>query len=356
MKTLVPENDLKNISDSLGKDINKFNGKTILITGAFGFLGSVFISFFQYLNREVLYDPAKIICLDNFIIGCSVDESFKNDPNVEIIHHDICFPIGMKLKRGIKIDFLCNCAGIAAPRSYLAHPISCMDVGYLGTKNMCELAYQHDSNLINFSSSECYGTPPDDQIPTNEKFVGAISTNSDRSMYDYSKLNTQVISNIYFKYHKINVKVVFPFNIYSYVSQNDTRVLPNFIKSVLKKETLKVYAKKNDNTRTFCFVTDAITGFLKVLLLGKPGEWYNIGNDKPEVSMRDLAGIVCEVTNYEKSNIEIVDYPEIYPSTEPARRCPDLTKARNELGYNPTVSLEDGVGKFHEWAKINYKF
>jgi UDP-glucuronate decarboxylase len=351
---MIPLEDLRLISDGLGKDVHRFNGKTILIAGGAGFLGRVCISFFKYINEHVLFQPIKIICLDNYIARSDLEDSCKDNPNIEVIHHDITKPIWMKIKKGQKIDFIINLSGIAAPSLYKRYPEETLDVSYTGTINILQLAYNEDvESVLSFSSSEIYATPPDDLIPTPESYIGQVPTMDTRSCYDVGKLVLETINHTYYTHKGVNCKIARPFNVYAYSSITDTRVLPNFIKAILKNENLKVYSE-NNNTRTFCFITDAITGFLKILLLGKIGNVYNIGCEKPEITMKDLAELVLKISGNQKSKVEIVPYPSYYPSTEPARRCPDISKAKDELGYSPRVSLEEGIKKYYNWAKESY--
>lgn len=347
--SMIPRYDLYEICDELGDLVYKFAGKKILLTGGAGFLGQAFLDVFKFINEEYL-EPGKscrIISVDNYIAGNQLDEEIKKDIFIFPVHADITnqFDFG-------HCDYIINAAGIAAPSVYMKYPEETLLVSLLGTQNCLKLAQKYgcESSLF-FSSSEVYATPPAEYIPTPETFIGTIPSMSPRSCYDLGK---QVLENFCYIYNQKNVHsvIVRPFNVYSYVKEIDTRVLPNFIKSVMRNETLKVYGKTS-NTRTFCFLNDAIIGFIKALLLGKSGEVYNIGNDKPETTMYELAALVKKVSN-SKSNIEVIPYPENYPSTEPLRRCPDISKARKELLYEPKVSLETGIKKFYDWAVQNY--
>ena len=137
------------------------------------------------------------------------------------------------------------------------------------------------------------------------------------------------------------------------MKQDDYRIFPNFIRSLLNKKELHIYGS-GKQTRTYCYITDAIEGFLKVISLGKFGEVYNIGNENPEVSIKEVINILKKIDKNIK--YKKIDYPESYPDDEPQRRCPDLSKARNHLNYSPNVRLEKGLKYFYSWAKQNYKF
>jgi UDP-glucuronate decarboxylase len=354
MKKYISQEDLQRICFDLGGSVNRFNGKTILISGAAGFLGGIFMEFFRYINSNYLSTPCKMIGIDNFIIGVRFPEEYKDDPNIRIINHDITHPLGMQIANDDNVDFVISASGLASPKLYRKFPEETMRVSLDGTVNMLRVAYYKNAeSVITFSSSEVYVTPPDDKIPTPETYVGAIPTNEPRSCYDIGKLCVETMSSIYFEKYNVPVKVIRPFNVYGPCDKSDTRVIPNFIKSILNGESLKVYGE-NENTRTFCYVSDAITGFLRVLLFGKNNEIYNIGNPSPEISMFNLASLIKNQTNYD-GKVEVIPYPAGYPSTEPRRRCPDISKASSQIGYTPRVKLQDGVENFFKWAQENWK-
>ena len=357
---LIPESDLYELTSSLvdskyGNLNAKFSNKRILITGAAGFLGRAFLCYFKHLNETLLIkNPVKIMAVDNFIIGSPTLEEFKGDKNITLITHNVIEEIPRKYFSGFRrIDYLIGAAGIAAPKVYRQYPEETMDVSFLGTKHLLKLANDKKAlGVITFSSSEVYNTPPEDQIPTPETYVGACPTMDVRSCYDIGKEILETISYVYFTKYGTPVSVIRPFNVYSYVHESDTRVLPNFIKAALKGSSINVYGKDN-NTRTFCFVTDALQGFIRVLLIGNRGQVYNIGNPSPEISVPELAKLVKSITKT-SSEINVIEYPSDYPSSEPHRRCPDITKAMSEVGYNPKISLDAGIKRFYDWAMVNY--
>lgn len=148
--------------------------------------------------------------------------------------------------------------------------------------------------------------------------------------------------------------IIRPFNVYGPgMQRTDYRVLPNFAARIADRLPLQLYGK-GEQTRTFCYITDAIVGFLRVLLDGVPGEPYNIGNPKPEISMLGLVQKVKEVLTEEQITFQLIEYPDTYPADEPNRRCPDISKAIQQLGYAPTVNLEEGLTRFFSWAKATY--
>ena len=190
MLDTIPTIELSRIVNGLGALNNRFEGKTILITGGFGFLGRIFVQYFQYLNRVMSWacrpdSRCKMIVVDNLAVGSVLPDGVADDPNIVVLQHDITQPFFRKLDQK-PIDFIINAAGVAAPNVYKRVPLDTMAVSYMGTINVLDLAYERGTqSIMNFSSSEVYQCPPDDQIPTNEKYVGAIPTASPRACYDY---------------------------------------------------------------------------------------------------------------------------------------------------------------------------
>jgi UDP-glucuronate decarboxylase len=137
------------------------------------------------------------------------------------------------------------------------------------------------------------------------------------------------------------------------MQKTDYRVLPNFASRLFDGKALQIYGR-GGQTRTFCYVTDAIGGFLRVLTDGVPGEPYNIGNPSPEVSMIELANSVARAVGLDKVDFDVVEYPDTYPADEPNRRCPDISKATQQLGYAPRIPLEEGLIRFFDWARVAY--
>ena len=334
--------DLKFIVNNVGyNNIEKFRGKTILITGSNGFLGRWFSDTFRYFNENILNNSCNIICADNNIV-----RKEKRDNSVVL---DICKNIEIENLGINKIDFIVNCAGIASPKIYKNYPIETLDVSYLGTKNILDLGRKFDvESILCFSSSEVYGTPDISNIPTTEEYIGTIPTMKDRSCYDIGKKVLETLCHVYYEEHNSPVKVVRPFNLYGpKMGLHDNRVLPNFISNVIKNKSLKVYGDGNQ-TRTFCYIADAITIMIKLLVSGVNGEIYNVGNTKPEIGMVDLANMVCQLLN-KNVKVDVINYPDFYPSDEPLRRCPDINKTKSTVEYEAKISLEDGLIKMYNY-------
>lgn len=345
--------DLNSVIEDIKKDAEKkLAGKTILISGGSGFIGSYINAVIYLLNKKVLNNKCKVISLDNYITG-----SRKNflidikDKNFRFIHHDVRLPFTLNEH----VDYIIHAAGLASPYYYKKYPLETIESAILGAKNLLELSrIMRSESFLFFSSSEIYGDPDPEHVPTPESYAGKVSSVGPRACYDESKRLTETLCITYNQIFGTPIKIVRPFNIYGPgMRHTDYRVIPTFLYSALRGKNLPVH-DKGIQTRTFCYITDALTAIFKVLLSGKPGEVYNIGNSTPEISMYELATIICELTG-SKVKPRRKTYPEHYPAGEPSRRCPDLSKIKNDLNYSPKVDLKTGLKRSITWFRHEYK-
>lgn len=342
------ESDIREIAAGLGEEAKRFSGATVLLSGGAGFLGRYFSTLFAYLNDQVLSRPCQVIVCDNFITSGKLGA--KGVGGFRLLKHDVIQP----LQIAQPIDYVIQAAGIASPYYYRKYPLETLEVATIGTKNLLTLGRAHPlKGFLFFSSSEIYGDPDSTHVPTKETYRGNISCLGPRACYDESKRLGETLCAIFQQVYGVPAKMVRPFNVYGPGMQEaDYRVLPNFASRILADKPLHVYGS-GTQTRTFCYVTDAIIGFIKVLLNGGPAQAYNIGNPVPELSMRALAATLQQVLG-RPLKVQIVKYPSSYPADEPQRRCPDISKAASELGYRPVVSLPEGLKRFMGWAKQHY--
>ena len=218
---------------------------------------------------------------------------------------------------------------------------------------MLEIARQNSARLVFFSSSEIYGDPDPRHVPTPESYRGNVSCQGPRACYDESKRVGETLCYVYHEQFGVHVNAIRPFNVFGPgMPETDYRVLPNFASRIVNGKRIQVYGSGNQ-TRTYCYVTDAITGFLKVLASGVPGEVYNIGTPDPEISVLDLVSRIQRVLDREVPH-DLIEHPDSYPADEPMRRCPDIRKAQLQLGYEPTVKLDDGLRRYFDWAAGAY--
>ncbi|MBI5631849.1 MAG: NAD-dependent epimerase/dehydratase family protein [Elusimicrobia bacterium] len=349
MSAFLLKSDIQEIGENLGAQARELSGKTILLCGGQGFLGRYFIETFRWLNQNRLKKPCKLVVLDNLITAGKAGAKVKPEPNIRIVLHNIIEPMDFRPR----VDYILQAAGIASPYYYRAYPLETLEVATQGTKNMLDLARKRGARILFFSSSEIYGDPDPKYVPTQESYRGNVSCQGPRACYDESKRLGETLCYIYHQKFGVSANMVRPFNVYGPgMQESDYRVLPNFASCIKADRPLNIYGT-GKQTRTFCYVSDAIVGFLRILLSGTPGEAYNIGNPKPEISMMELVRKVEAVLGRPIKH-RIVSYPDSYPADEPNRRCPDITKACLQLGYAPKVPLEEGLRRFLKWADSAY--
>lgn len=348
MKGSIVKQDIRNIIKAIKREAKELSGKTLVISGGAGFLGSYILAVIFELNKTVLKDPCRIISIDNFITGKKrriLDELDKE--NFTFIEADVTKPFIIEQK----VDYVIHAAGLASPVYYQRYPIETIESAINGAKNLLDLAKEKKvKSFLYFSSSEIYGDPDPNFIPTPETYRGNVSPIGPRSCYDESKRLGETLCMVYHTLYDVPVKIVRPFNVYGPgMLPDDYRVVPTFISSAIKKKPLPVHDEGNQ-TRTFCYISDAIAGFLKVLLSKKSGEVYNVGSDDIEINMMGLARIISELFK-NKAEIKTIQYPKSYPKDEPRRRRPDLTKIKTNLSYKPRVTLEKGLKRVIKWYK-----
>ena len=311
-----------------------------------GFLG-------RHLVNAILKDSffsnntnLSIIGIDNGIT------SFDGEKPSEItfISEDL---IGYPYNKLEKCDVIIHLAGLASPVHYMKLPLETIDVATTVTRSLLEICKEWKSKFIFFSSSEIYGDPFPSFIPTDENYRGNVSCQGPRSCYDESKRLGETLCYVYNKYFNVHTNIIRPFNIYGpgMSIETDYRMIPNLIKSALRKRPVNIYGNGNQ-TRTFCYYSDAIDGIIKVIKYGHNGETYNIGNDYPEISMVDLVKLFSKTVNIQL-HYKLTSYPEHYPDDEPIRRLASINKARKDLNFNPNVNLEAGLTKTWMWALKN---
>ncbi len=349
MSAFLLPSDIDEIVERLKPAAQAFAGKTVLLTGGRGFLGRYFMEVFGALNTKVLKDPVTLVAMDNMITAGKEGAEVPELPNVEFIRHDVIQPFQWDRP----LDYVIHAAGIASPFYYRAYPLETLEVAITGTRRMLELADKHDARFTFFSSSEIYGDPDPKHVPMAESYRGNVSCQGPRACYDESKRVGETLCYIFHNSNGTHTNTIRPFNVFGPgMQETDYRVLPNFASRIKGGQPLHVYGTGNQ-TRTFCYITDAIVGFLLVVLKGVAGDAYNIGNPEPEISMVDLVKHIEKVSSRPVA-YDVVEYPDSYPADEPNRRAPDIRKARLQLGYEPSVSLDDGLKRFLDWSDTVY--
>ena len=348
MKTFL-ESDIAEVATALGATAHEFAGKTVLMTGARGFLGRYFNEVFAYLNEHVLENPCNFVGFDNLMTSGEAGSSVQERPNIRFVKHDVTQPVEWQEP----VHYVIHAAGIASPFYYRAYPLETLEVAIKGTRNMLEVANKHRARFTFFSSSEMYGDPDATHVPTQESYRGNVSCRGPRACYDESKRVGETLCYIFHENFGTATTTIRPFNVYGPgMQESDYRVLPNFASRIKAGKPLSLYGT-GVQTRTFCYISDALAGFLLAVIKGVPGEAYNIGNPEPEVSMRDLVRTIERVLK-RPVQYNVIEYPDSYPADEPMRRCPDIRKARLQLNYAPRVPLDEGLRRFLSWTDQVY--
>ncbi|MDQ5952255.1 MAG: UDP-glucuronate decarboxylase [Patescibacteria group bacterium] len=342
--------DLRAVHENIADKVEVLAGKTILLSGSSGFLGRHFLLNIQYLNAHVLEVPCRVIAIDNAIVGNGADTfGAIIDQNFSHIAADICAPLRLEGP----VDYVVHMAGIASPVFYMKYPLETIRAAVHGTENLLEFArVKKVKKFLVFSSSEIYGDPPDHAIPTPETYRGHVSTLGPRACYDESKRMAETLAMTYFSLYQVPVQIIRPFNVYGPgMHAVDRRVIPQFLTCALQGRPLPIHGHGRQ-TRSYCYISDAIAGFLKVMLEDGVGQVYNIGNPD-EISLNALAESVQR--HCPGVRVERIDYPAGYPAEEPMRRCPDIAKAKRELGYAPKIQLHEGIGRTLIWFQEHLK-
>jgi len=311
-----------------------------LVTGGAGFLGS-------HLCDRLVAEGHAVLCLDNLITGRkeNIQHLFAH-PHFRFLLHDVTRPIdlpallaqspGPSLSPDRPLSYILHFASPASPKDYARHPIHTLKVGALGTYHALGLAKAQGSVFLLASTSEIYGDP--EISPQPEKYWGHVNPVGPRSVYDEAKRFAEAISMAYRREHGVKVRIVRIFNTYGErMRLEDGRALPNFMVQALEGKPLTVYGKGNQ-TRSLCYVSDLVEGLYQLLTSDQTGP-INLGNPE-EVSILQLAEAIIRTTQ-SKSSIVFESLPE----DDPQRRQPDITAAREKLGWEPRVSLENGLAR-----------
>jgi len=300
--------------------------KRVLVTGGAGFLGS-------HLCARLLEQGSEVICVDNLFTGTKRNiYSLLNEPNFEFMRHDITFPLYLE------VDEIYNLACPASPIHYQNDPVQTTKVNVHGAINMLGLAKRVKAKIFHASTSEVYGDP--EVHPQPESYRGSVNPIGPRSCYDEGKRCAETLFFDYLRQHKLRIKVARIFNTYGpNMHPYDGRVVSNFILQALQNKPLTVYGD-GSQSRSFCYVDDLIDGFLRLMQSSDDFTGpVNLGNPV-EFDMIELAEQVKELTN---SKSEIIYEP--LPEDDPRQRQPDITLAKNKLGWEPKVPLREGLEK-----------
>jgi UDP-glucuronate decarboxylase len=304
-------------------------GKRIVVTGGAGFLGS-------HLCDRLLGAGAEVICLDNFFTGSKRNVAhLLSHPRFEIVRHDLVFPILLE------VDQIYNFACPASPVHYQYNPVKTIKTNVMGTINMLGLAKRARARILQASTSEVYGDPK--VHPQTESYWGHVNPIGPRSCYDEGKRVAETLMMDYHRQNGVDIRIVRIFNTYGpRMAVDDGRVVSNFIVQALRNQPITIYGD-GSQTRSFCYVSDLVEGVCRLMNAEGLTGPVNIGNPN-EFTIRELAEMVISLAG---SKSEIVHHP--LPQDDPLQRQPDISLAREKLGWQPVVALKDGLVRTVEY-------
>ena len=354
----VVTQDLEYIVSCLEEELKYLKAKKLLITGGAGFLGYYLTQSIVCWNQQCpATEKVQLTVFDNYLRGVPLWlKRLSDQKELSLVKHDVRHPLPDDIP---DFDYIIHAASVASPTFYRMHPIETMDANVNGLRYLLEYALQRKKQkapidgMLFFSSSEIYGNPSPDNIPTSETYHGIVSCTGPRACYDESKRYGETLCVNFHRQYDLPIKIARPFNNYGPgLKIADKRVLPDFARDILSGDDI-VLLSDGTPTRTFCYIADAVVGYYKILIKGRSGEAYNIGVQSPEVSMGELAQQVVtlgrDLFDYGGRVVHKTSSEQAYLVDNPQRRCPLITKASEELGYHPSISLEEGLRRLLIW-------
>jgi UDP-glucuronate decarboxylase len=343
----VIRNDLREIARRAADDLRVLAGKRVLVTGGAGFLMSYLVDLLAQHGESASRTTApRVVVVDNFTTARrSRLAHLASDPNVELRERDVS-----TLELAEPFDVIVHGASIASPVVYRRMPLRTLEVNALGTWALLRAVRDRPLDaFVLLSSSEVYGDPEPAHVPTPETYPGRVSATGPRACYNESKRFAETLSLEYFRAYGVPVRIVRPFNVYGPgLPPDDGRVVPDLMDAARRGANLVLHSDGAPR-RSFCYVTDFLVSMLRVITRGGNGEAYNVGDDREEITLRELAERVRRVT---RAAGQVIVQPSTDPDylvDNPQRRCPDLTKLRALGGANPCVSLEEGLARYARW-------
>lgn len=359
----VVAGDLEHMAECLRDEFLQMAGMRILLTGGAGFLGHYFVQSVLHWNKVAGADadPIRLVVFDNFSRGMPAWLTrHTGNPALTLVRHDIRNSLPADTGH---FDYIIHAASIASPTYYRRDPIGTMDANVYGLRALLEYARIEQeadrfiSGFLFFSSSEIYGDPSPENIPTPETYRGLVSCTGPRACYDEAKRYGETLCVNFAQQYKLPVKSARPFNNYGPgLKITDRRVIPDFAKDILAGRDI-VMLSDGTPKRTFCYAADAVSGYFKVLVKGHPGEAYNIGVETPEIQIAELAERLVEfardIVGYRGKVVKKPSQDGDYLVDNPNRRCPIILKAREHLGFNPSITLDEGLRRSMIWYSGN---
>lgn len=358
----VEVDDLAFMQQQLTQELTCLAGKHVLITGGAGFIGYYLtLCLLEWNDKHSVESAIQITIIDKFMRGMPTWLSQRSNA-LTLIEHDISKPLP---DLPDNIHYIFHAASIASPSFYRQYPIETMDATVTGFRHLLDFCVQQKtkypiSGLLLFSSSEIYGDPENTNIPTKENYLGRVSTTGPRACYDEAKRYAETLAVNFSQQYQLPIKIVRPFNNYGPgLSLNDKRVIADFANDILQNKDIVMYSNGSP-TRSFCYIADAIVGYIKVLIHGKAGQAYNIGHPGPEVSMNQLAEFMIAIASQQfgySGELRLAkSADQDYLTDNPQRRCPDVSKAFTDTAYQAHIDLTVGLEKTLAWYAQHEQF
>ena len=354
--------DLAYILDNLKEEFELMSGHNLLITGGAGFLGYYLTqSITTWNNNRPQSKRINLTVFDNFKRGKpNWISGLARQKKICLVKHDINTHLPKNMG---EFHYIIHAAGIASPIYYRKYPIETMDANINGLRKLLEYFRNKNKNgatvfgFLYYSSSEIYGDPTPENIPTPETYRGNVSCTGPRACYDESKRYGETLCVNFARQFGLPIRIARPFNNYGPgLKISDGRVIPDFCRDVFRGKDIDMLSDGSP-TRTFCYIADAIIGYYKILSLGRSGEAYNIGVESPEISMATLAERITDLSKkifgYNGRAVFKESLDQSYLIDNPNRRCPNIGKARSELGYDPKITLDEGLRRTLIWYNEN---
>lgn len=359
IKTWIEQKDLSYILKKAREELDILSGHKVFLVGAGGFLGYYLTKAILAFNDKSGSGKVRLTALSSFRNGFpSWFSEYKAREDLEVLKEDITT---YAIPKNRHFDYIIHAASIASPTFYRRYPIETINANVQGLYRILDYVITQKKagrgikGLLNFSSSEIYGDPTEGNIPTPETYWGNVSCTGPRACYDESKRFCETLCVNYARVYNLPIKIARPFNNYGPgMKITDGRVIADFSKNIIDGKNI-VMLSNGSPSRTFCYAADAIVGYLKILTKGREAEAYNIGVEKPEISIKELAVKMVDIAqknlDYKGRVVFAKSNDSDYLTDNPQRRRPVIDKARSELGYHPEISLDEGLYRTLIWYR-----
>ena len=342
------ENDIKYINKYF-RDKEIFKNKKILITGSNGFISNTLQNYLIFYQDKLKFKKLFLTDIDSKPLNKGIDNKKIFYKKFDVVKDNL----SNSFKENF--DIIIHAASIASPTFYRKFPLETADANVIGLRKILEYSKNNKlSRILYFSSSEVYGSPDKNNIPTKENYNGNVSTIGPRACYDEAKRYCETLCYIFHKKYNTPIRIVRPFNNYGPgMKMNDSRLPADIANSIYNKKNIILYSLGNDK-RTFCYIADAVVGYLNALSY-KNFEIFNIGNDDIEISIKNFAKKFAyysyKINNFKPKILFKKNKDKEYLINNPSRRCPDINKAKKLINFKPRIDLNNGIQKYLKFIK-----